>query len=85
MERGKGNGGSGKVNSRIFAFSSLRWKEREEIVVKAPIPNHDSMGNLQGTRILIRLGLNFDQVIINSVMACVLVLSFKVRRVEWSK
>ena len=54
------------------------------IIVEAPIPNHDPIGNLQGTRMSSLLGLNFDQVKINSAMTHVLVLSVKVRKNERS-
>lgn len=37
-------------------------------MVEVPIPNQGPIGNLQGTRFLIMLGLNFDQVGTNSAM-----------------
>jgi hypothetical protein len=42
-----------------------------------PIPDQSRTNNLQGTRILTRLGLHFDQVGTSSVMTHVLVLSAK--------
>ena len=51
-------------------------------IVEEPIPNQGSINNLQGTILLIRLGLNFDQVVTNSAMTHVLVLSAKMRRNE---
>ena len=55
------------------------------IIVEMPIPNQDSIDNLQGTGILIKLGLNFDQAKTNSAMIHILVLSAKVRRNEQLK
>ena len=42
----------------------------------------DAINNLHATRILIRLGLNFNQVGTNNVMTHVMVLSAKVKRNE---
>ena len=51
-------------------------------IVEVPILDHDPVGNLHSTRILIRLGLSFDHAKTNSAMTHVLVLSAKVRRNE---
>ena len=67
----------------------MKSRRTKVTIVKAPIPNHGPIGNLKGTGILIRLGLNFDRMGlnfdhagINSAMTHVLVLSAKVRRYE---
>ena len=56
-----------------------------ELIVEVLIPNQDPIGNLQGTKLSTWLGLNFDQVGINSAMTHVMLLSVKVRRNERSK
>ena len=43
------------------------------VIVEAPIPNQDPIGNLQDTRISISLRLTFDQIGINSIITYVLV------------
>ena len=48
---------------------------RRKFIVEAPIPNHDPINNLQGTKI-------FDQAKNNNAMNHVLVLSAKVRRMS---
>lgn len=52
------------------------------IILEAPIPDQDPIGNLLGTKILIRLRVYFNQAITNNVNTHVLVLSVKVRRNE---
>ena len=52
-------------------------------IVEVPIPDKDPIGNVQGTGILIRLRLNFNQAGTNSAMTHILVLSAKMRRNEW--
>ena len=54
-------------------------------VTKATIPNEDPINNPQGTGILIRWGLTFNQAGTNSAMTHVLDWSAKVRRTERSK
>ena len=43
--------------------------------VEMPIPNQDPIGDLYGIDVLIRLGLNFDQVGTNNAITHALVLS----------
>ena len=52
------------------------------IMVEVSIHDHAPIGNLQVTKILIKLRLNFDPVGTNSAMTHVMVLSAKVRRNE---
>ena len=59
---------------------SQKWLDH--FIVEVPIPIQDPIGNLSGTGIPIRLGLNFDQARTNSAMTHVLVPSVKVRRNE---
>lgn len=47
---------------------------------RIPIPNHESIGNLEGAVISIGLGLNFDQAQTNNVMTHVHGFDAKVRR-----
>ena len=50
--------------------------------MEVPIPDQDHVSNLYGTKIPIRLGLNFDQAGTNGAMIHVMVLNAKVRRHE---
>ena len=56
-----------------------------KLIVEAHVPDHDPIGNLQGTIILTKLGLNFNHGKTNSAMTHILVLNALVRRNEWSK
>ena len=47
------------------------------LIVQMPIPDQDPINNLQCTKILVTLGLNFDHVGINSAKTCVLVWVLK--------
>ena len=54
-----------------------------ECIEEAPIPKLDPIGNVCDNRIFIRLRVCFDLARTNSAMTHVLVLSGKVRRIEW--
>ena len=53
--------------------------------MELPIPNQDLIGNLKGTKTLMRLELHFNQVGTNGAMTQVMVLSGKMRRNEQLK
>ena len=68
-----------------FSPSALHGSSLPSYIMELPIPNQDLIGNLKGTKTLMRLELHFNQVGTNGAMTQVMVLSGKMRRNEQLK